>query len=81
MTPDPPVNTVKNEHSTAQTTAVPPGIQPNERAEHAQQPLRRAAFGQQKSGQREERNRRQRRRDAERVGLDENRRRRDAVAS
>src|ERR1700704_870640 len=28
VTPDPPVNTVKNEHSTAQTTAVPPGIQP-----------------------------------------------------
>ena len=29
VTPEPPVNTVKNEHSTAQTTAVPPGIQPN----------------------------------------------------
>src|ERR1700730_7222198 len=28
VTPDPPVNTVKNEQSTAQTTAVPPGIQP-----------------------------------------------------
>src|SRR5882757_10370226 len=28
VTPDPPVKTVKNEHSTAQTTAVPPGIQP-----------------------------------------------------
>jgi len=27
--PDPPVNAVKNEQSTAQTTAVPPGIQPN----------------------------------------------------
>ena len=27
--PDPPVKAVKNEHSTAQTTAVPPGIQPN----------------------------------------------------
>ena len=26
--PEPPVNAVKNEQSTAQTTAVPPGIQP-----------------------------------------------------
>ncbi|MNC93315.1 hypothetical protein D3C83_99140 [compost metagenome] len=30
MTPDPPVNTVKNEHTKAHTTAVPPGIQPNQ---------------------------------------------------
>ena len=29
VTPDPPVNTVKNEQRMAQTTAVPPGIQPN----------------------------------------------------
>ena len=28
MTPEPPVNTVKNEHNTAHTTAVPPGIHP-----------------------------------------------------
>src|SRR5215471_21540763 len=30
VTPDPPVNAVKKVHSTAQTTAVPPGIQPNQ---------------------------------------------------
>ena len=36
-------------------------------------------FGEEEAGQREQRNRRQRRRDAERVGLDENRRRRHAV--
>jgi hypothetical protein len=29
VTPEPPVNAVKNEHSTAHTTADPPGIQPN----------------------------------------------------
>ena len=29
VTPEPPVNTVKNAHTTAQTTAVPPGAQPN----------------------------------------------------
>ena len=28
VTPEPPVNTVKNAHSIAQTTAVPPGNQP-----------------------------------------------------
>jgi predicted hotdog family 3-hydroxylacyl-ACP dehydratase len=29
VTPDPPVNAVKNVQRIAQTTAVPPGIQPN----------------------------------------------------
>ena len=28
VTPEPPVNAVKNAHTTAATTAVPPGIQP-----------------------------------------------------
>jgi hypothetical protein len=28
VTPEPPVNAVKNEHTAAQTTAVPPGIHP-----------------------------------------------------
>jgi hypothetical protein len=29
VTPDPPVNSVKNAHNVAAATAVPPGIQPN----------------------------------------------------
>ena len=39
VTPDPPVNTVKNEQRMAHTTAVPPGIHPN----HARKTLSRRA--------------------------------------
>ena len=74
------MNAVKNVQSTAQTTAVPPGIHPNQRAKHAQQPRRRLSFGEEKTGEREERNGRQRRRHAERIGFDEDGRRRHAVA-
>ena len=79
VTPDPPVNTVKNAQSIAQTTAVPPGIHPNEARNTFRQTLGRLAFGEQESAKREERNRCQRGLHRQLVGLDENRRRPDAV--
>ena len=51
-----------------------------DRAKDAQQPFRRSAFGKDEARQREQRNRWQCRRHAERVGFDKDRSRRDAVA-
>ena len=47
MTPDPPVKTVKNEQSTAQTTAVPPGIHPNHARNTRSSRSEALAFGEQ----------------------------------
>ena len=56
VTPEPPVNTVKNAQSIAHTTAVPPGTSRRARGT-AQQSVRRAALGEQHADEREERNR------------------------